>query len=72
MNKLPIEILEMIFCLLPAGIDFEKCVNACTKWRKIIQTIYPNYDKSEYNNSIEAINGGNQALFRKKRFELNF
>ena len=48
MNRLPLEILEMIFCQLPAGIDFEKCVNTCTKWRKIIQDTNPNFDKSEY------------------------
>ena len=52
MNRLPIEILEMIFCQLPAGTDFEKCVNTCTKWRKIIPDIYPNFDKSKYNSMV--------------------
>ena len=47
MEGLPIEILEIIFCPLSARKDIEKCINTCTKWRKIIQNIYPNFDKTK-------------------------
>ena len=56
------EILEMMFCPLSAWKDIEKCINTCTKWRKIIQNLFPNFDKSKLsfeNSKMRIVNSKN-------------
>ena len=56
------ELLEMILCPLSAWKDIEKCINTCTKWRKIIQNLFPNYDKSKLsfeNSKMQIVNSKN-------------
>ena len=39
-NRLPVEVLEMIFNVFSSLIDIQNCYNTCTKWRKIITDMF--------------------------------
>ena len=50
MEELPVEILEMILCRAISSLkDIENCMKTCKKWRKIIEKLFPNFDKSKLN-----------------------
>ena len=42
MENLPVEILEIVFRPLSKKEDIEKCFNTNSKWRHIIENMFPN------------------------------